>query len=197
MTITTGDGTYSNGAASISTTTIDEAVATIAAKGSEVDYKKKAKELEESMSSLKAEIENLKKATDNASADASSWKKKYRETLDEAQRKEAEREDSFNEMKAQLETYKAKDRVSSYTTKLIEAGYDTETAKSMAPVLPENLDDSFFAQQKSFLESQKLKLKTESLNAQPGLSSGMPMSGNTAEQMENDKLRHYFGLPTK
>ena len=190
MTITTGDGTFSATSMSgVTTTTVD-------AKPS-VDYEKKAKELEDTMNALKAELENLKKANDSASADAAEWKRKYRSTLDEAERKDAERNDAISELKTQLETYKANERVSSYTTKLIEAGYDTETAKSMAPVLPPDLDDSFFSTQKSFLESQKLKFKTESLNSQPGLSSGMPMSGKTAEQMENDKLRQYFGLPTK
>lgn len=183
MTITTGDGTITEAESTATTVT--------------VDYEKKAKELEASMNSLKAEIETLKKANDNASADASSWKKKYRETLDEATRKEEERNEAYAKVQSELEGYKSERRVAVYTTKLIDAGYDSETAKSMAPVLPENLDDSFFANQKSFLESQKLKFKTESLNAQPGLSSGMPMSGKTAEQMENDKLRQYFGLPTK
>lgn len=185
-TATTGTATIYNGS---TTATIETPPA--------VDYEKKAKELEASMSALKAEMENLKRANDKASSEAAEWKRQYRSTLDEAARKEAETSDALSEMKAQLETYKVNERVASYTNKLIEAGYDPETAKSMAPVLPENLDDSFFSTQKSFLESQKLKFKTESLNSQPGLSSGMPMSGKTAEQMENDKLRQWMGLPTK
>ena len=192
-TATTGTSTIYNGA---TTATIETPPTTTGAPPT-VDYEKKAKELEASMNALKAEMENLKRANDKASSEAAEWKRQYRSTLDEAARKEAETSDALSEMKAQLETYKVNERVASYTNKLIEAGYDPETAKSMAPVLPENLDDSFFSTQKSFLESQKLKFKTESLNSQPGLSSGMPMSGKTAEQMENDKLRQWMGLPTK
>ena len=155
------------------------------------------KKLSETIEGLKAEIEALKSARDSASSDAADWKKKYRSTLDEAQRKEAERNDTLTELKNEIAGYKKREMVSGYTSKLMEAGYDSETAKNMAPVLPPDLDDSFFAGQKSFLEAQKQKFKAESLNAQPSLSTGLPMSGKTAEQLENEKMRSYFGLPTK
>lgn len=155
------------------------------------------KTLTETIEVLKAEVEKLKAANSNASSDAAEWKRKYRSTLDEAARKEAERNDTLTDLKKQLEQYKVNERVATYTAKLIEAGYDNDTAKSMATALPEGIDDTFFSNQKSFLENHKLKVKQESLNAQPGLSQGMPMSGKTAEQLENDKMRAWFGLPTK
>ena len=155
------------------------------------------KKLTETIEALKAEVEKLKAANTNASSDAAEWKRKYRSTLDEAQRKEAERNDALTEMKAQLEQYKVNERIASYTAKLIDAGYDTDTARSMASALPDGIDESFFLNQKSFLETTKQKVKSESLNAQPNLSTGMPMSGKTAEQMETDKMRSWFGLPPK
>ncbi len=155
------------------------------------------KTLTETIEALKAEVEKLKAANSNASSDAAEWKRKYRSTLDEAARKEAERNDTLTDLKNQLEQYKVNERVATYTAKLIEAGYDNDTAKSMATALPEGIDDSFFSNQKSFLESHKLKVKQESLNSQPGLSQGMPMSGKTAEQLESDKMRAWFGLPPK
>lgn len=153
---------------------------------------------------LKAEIEKLKQSVSNACSDASKhkkdseeWKAKYRETLDEAERAKQEREEAFNEMQTQLATYKTNERIANYTSKLIESGYDPEMAKSMANALPEGVDDSFFENQKSFLENQKLKIKQESLNSQPSLSMGMPMSGKTAEDIENDNMRRWMGLPPK
>lgn len=153
------------------------------------------KKLTETIEALKAEVEKLKAANSNASSDAAEWKRKYRSTLDEAQRKEAERNDTLSEMKAQLEQYKVNERIATYTAKLIDAGYDTDTAKSMATALPDGIEDSFFSNQKSFLDNQKQKAKAESLNNQPTLTVGMPMSGKTAEQIENDKMRSWFGLP--
>lgn len=155
-----------------------------------IDENAKIKALEE-------EIEKLKKAQSNASADAADWKRKYRETLDAAEREKQEREDAFNEMQTQLASYKTNERVANYTAKLIESGFDIDTAKSMAASLPEGIDDSFFEQQKSFLEAQKLKVKQEALNAQPSLSMGMPMTGKTAEDIENENMRRWMGLPPK
>ena len=161
-------------------------------------------EAERQINSLKAEIEKLKQSVSNACSDASKhkkesedWKTKYRETLDEAERAKQEREEEFTSMQSQLDTYKANERIATYTAKLIESGFDVDTAKSMALSLPEGVGDEFFTSQKSFFENQKLKAKQESLNAQPTLSSGMPMSGKTAEQMEQEQIRKWFGLPPK
>ena len=155
------------------------------------------KELEATIASLKGEIEKLKQANSNASSDAADWKRKYRETLDEAERKKQETEEAISNMQSQLEAYKTNERIASYTTKLIEAGFDADTAKSMANVLPEGVGDEFFTSQKSFLENQKLKVKQESLNSQPSLTQGMPMSGKTAEQLEEENMRRWMGLPPK
>ena len=156
-----------------------------------------AEEEKDLIESLKAEIEKLKKAQSSASADASEWKKKYRETLDEKEREKQEREEAFNEMQTQLATYKTNERVAKYTAKLIESGFDPEVAKSMAVSLPDGVEDAFFENQKSFLENQKLKAKQEALNSQPSLSTGMPMSGKTAEDLENENMRRWMGLPPK
>lgn len=155
------------------------------------------KTLNETIENLKAEIEKLKKAQSSASADASEWKKKYRETLDEKEREKQEREEAFNEMQTQLATYKTNERVAKYTAKLIESGFDPEMAKSMAVSLPDGVEDAFFENQKSFFENQKLKAKQEALNSQPSLSTGMPMTGKTAEEIENENMRRWMGLPPK
>ena len=154
-------------------------------------------ELKATIESLNKEIEKLKQANTNASSDAADWKRKYRETLDEAERRKQEQEEAFSSMQTQLETYKTNERIATYTSKLIEAGFDTDTAKSMASVLPDGVGEEFFIGQKSFIENQKLKAKQETLNAQPSLTSGMPISGKTAEQLEEEQMRKWFGLPPK
>ena len=139
---------------------------------------------------LKKDSEKLKAAQSNASADASEWKKKYHSTLDEASRKEAERLEAEQAMKEELNALRAEKRISSYTAKLLEVGYDAQTATSMAMNLPEGISDDFFAQQKSFIESQKQIAKTETINGQPKLSVGEPPS----VPKEDVDMKRWFGL---
>lgn len=126
---------------------------------------------------LKNENAKLKQATTNASADASSWKKKFRETQSEAERAEADRAEELASMRAELEGFRTAARVSGYTSKLMDCGYDAATATAMAQNLPEGISDEFFAGQKAFLNAQKQNVVTELMNKQPGLSSGEIPSG--------------------
>ena len=158
------------------------------------DLQKQIADLTESVKAKDAEIEKLKASVTNASADASSWKQKFRSTQDEATRKEAERAELDEAIKAELTALKTEKRISVYTAKLMESGYDAQTAASMAMNLPEGISDDFFVQQKNFLESQKQLAKTEALNNQPSLSVGVPPTSPNKEDMD---LRKWMGLPTK
>lgn len=147
---------------------------------------------------LKKEIEKLKAANTNASADAAKhkrsaeeWKEKYRSTQDEATRKEAERAEADEALKQELAALRTEKRISTYTAKLMEVGYDAQTATSMAMNLPEGISEDFFIQQKTFLESQKQKAKTELINNQPKLSSGETLAPSNDE---TEKYRKWFGL---
>ena len=158
------------------------------------DLQKQIATLTESAKAKDAEIEKLKASVTNASADASSWKAKYRSTQDEATRKEAERAEADEALKQELAALRAEKRISTYTAKLMEVGYDAQTATSMAMNLPEGISDDFFVQQKNFLESQKQLAKTEALNNQPSLSVGVPPTSPNKEDLD---LRKWMGLPTK
>lgn len=158
------------------------------------DLQKQIADLTANVKAKDAEIEKLKTANTNASADASEWKKKYRSTQDEATRKEAERAEAEQAMRAELTALKAEKRISDYTKKLMEAGYDAQTAATMAAGLPDGISDDFFATQKAFLDTQKQLAKTEALNNQPSLSVGTPPTAPNKEDMD---LRRWMGLPTK
>lgn len=154
------------------------------------ELQKQISELKAENDALKKDGEKLKAAQTNASADASEWKKKYHSTLDEASRKEAERAEAEQAMREELEALKAEKRISAYTAKLMEVGYDAQTAASMAVNLPEGISDDFFAQQKSFIESQKQIAKTETINSQPKLSAGEPPTISK----EDADIKRWFGL---
>ena len=154
-------------------------------------------ELQAEIARLKAEngqIDKLKKSNSEACSDAAEWKRKYRATLDEAERLKQEQAEELATLKQENATFRAEKRTSTYFEKLVDAGYTPETAKTMAASLPDGVEDSFFEQQKSFLSNKTQEIKNQILNSQPGLSTGMP----PASASENDnQLRKWFGLPTK
>lgn len=155
------------------------------------DLQKQITALTAENQSLKADAEKVKKTISNANADAAAWKDKYRATLDESKRKEEERAEQDEAIKAELTALRTEKRISTYTAKLMEVGYDAQTATSMAMNLPEGISEDFFIQQKTFLESQKQKAKTELINNQPKLSSGETLAPSNDE---TEKYRKWFGL---
>lgn len=161
-------------------------------------------ELTAKLAALEAEKDKLKKAMDAACSDAAKqkkeaakWQEQFKATLDEQKRKEFEAEESNKQILAQLAEYKNRERISSYKAKLMSAGYDDSTASTMATALPDGIEDSFFESQRTFLEATKQAIKTQSLNSQPGLSTGMPPATTPESKSREDaQLRKWFGLPT-
>ena len=159
-------------------------------------------ELQAKISAMEAERDKLKKAMDAACSDAAKqkkeaakWQDQYKATLDEQKRKEFETEENNKAILAQLAEYKAKERVASYKAKLMTAGYDEPTANTMAVALPEGVEDTFFEAQRTFLENTKKSIKTQTLNAQPGLSVGTPpATTQEAQDSEAEQLRRWIGL---
>lgn len=159
-------------------------------------------ELQARIASLEAEKGKLKKAMDAACSDAAkfkkdaaNWQDQYKSTLDEQKRKEFETEEANKQILAQLAEYKNRERVSTYKAKLMTAGYDEATASAMSAVLPDGVEDGFFEAQRAFLENTKQTIKTQALNSQPSLSTGMPPTASTdAEAKEKAQLRRWMGL---
>ena len=143
---------------------------------------------------LESQLGKSKDAVSKASSDASDWKSKYRATLDEAKRKEEEQTEAYNTMQAELTALKTEKRIASYQSKLMASGYDAQTALTMATNLPEGIGEDFFTSQRTFLEAQKQKAKTEALNNQPGLPSGTPPKAASAEEAELAKIVAAAGI---
>lgn len=154
-------------------------------------------ELQAKITALETELASVKQSSSQtitkANAESAEWKRKYRETLDEATRKEQERTEREEATLKELEEYKAKDRLATYQAKLISAGYDVETAAKMAKDLPEGVADTFFESQKAFLEAQKQAVKTQQIASNGGLSVGMPPNTD-GQDPEMVKLRAWAGL---
>lgn len=157
-------------------------------------------DLQKQIATLTAERDHLKDAISASNSDASKrkkeaqeWKEKYTSTLDEQARKELADKEEKERINAELSEYKQRERLASYKSKLMSAGYDDATAQTMASTLPEGIGDDFFESQKQFLEARTQAIQKQFINSQPSLSVGMPPSNNT-ETEQNSQMRKWFGL---
>lgn len=138
--------------------------------------------------------DKYKKLVTQYTGEIAEYKRKERERMSEEERKEAERAERDAQREAELKTYKDRERVSTYTAKLLASGFDEATATSMASVLPEGVSDDFFDKQRDFIASKEQEAKTKHINGQPDLSKGSPLTKATADDEETNMLRKYMGL---
>lgn len=144
-----------------------------------------------------ADVTKLKTSLSKANSEAAEYKRLLREKQTEAERAEADRAEREKALQDELACYRDKERISSYKAQLMSAGVDSETADLMAKSLPEGVSDEYFLATKSFLDNQRQKLLTESINKQPGLSVGTPPTAAQAEREEENLLRKRMGLPLR
>ena len=144
-----------------------------------------------------ADVLKLKNALNKACEEAGNYRKQLREKQTEQERIEAERAEKDRERDELLKSLLEEKRVSTYKSQLMAAGIDPDTADLMAKSLPEGVADEYFLATKSFLDNQRQKLLTESINKQPGLSVGTPPTAAQAEREEENLLRKRMGLPLR
>jgi hypothetical protein len=144
-----------------------------------------------------ADVTRLKTSLSKANSEAAEYKRLLREKQTEAERAEAERAEKDREREELLKSLLEEKRVSTYKSQLMAAGVDPDTADLMAKSLPEGVQDEYFLATKSFLDNQRQKLLTESINKQPGLSVGTPPTAAQAEREEENLLRKRMGLPLR
>ena len=144
-----------------------------------------------------ADVTKLKTSLSKANSEAAEYKRLLREKQTEAERAEAERAEKDREREELLKSLLEEKRVSTYKSQLMAAGVDPDTADLMAKSLPEGVADEYFLATKSFLDNQRQKLLTESINKQPGLSVGTPPTAAQAEREEENLLRKRMGLPLR
>ena len=146
------------------------------------------KSAEEELKELKASLAKANALVSKANSEAADWKRKYTSTLDEAKAAALKAEEQRKAELEELEQLRAEKRVSTYAKRLLESGYDAKTAELMAKVLPDGVGDEFFAANKTFIDTQRLK-------NQPGLSVGLPPTTEDAAKDRQNQLRRYAGLP--
>ena len=142
-------------------------------------------------------VEKLQAALNAASADASRWKKELREKQTEAERAEAERAEREKAVEDELRTLRRDKTVSGFVAQYLALGYTQELALRAAEATADNDAATLMSCQQDFLAAKTKELEAAALNKQPTLTPGAPPSGKSAEELAEDKMRKYFGLPPK
>lgn len=140
------------------------------------------------------EIEQLKNSISKANTEAADYKRQLKAQMDEAQRKEFEAAEAQKAIQTELDTLRLEKTQSINKTKLMEIGYDAQTADIMSKELPNVMSDDYFNSQKVFLEKQRTETLSSAINKQPGLSAGMPPTSETTNAEMINNLRKWAGL---
>ena len=146
---------------------------------------------------LQTQLAKQKKATDSASSDAASWKDKYRSTLSEAQKAEAERAEAEKALRDENAALKRDKVISAYSNRALALGYDADLAAKTAEAMANGDMDSVFEAIGQFAQTVKTKTATENFAKQSPLSVGTPPTAASAQTEEDNKYRHWMGLPPK
>ena len=125
----------------------------------------------------------LKAANTKASKDAAEWKRKHNALLDDDQKKQQEAAEKQQQMEEELETLRREKKESVYKSKFLSDGYDEELAQSSAEALASGDVDTFFKNQKKFIELHDKEYKKKLMN-----QDLKPDGGNGKKYQSKDEI---------
>lgn len=143
------------------------------------------------------EVSKLKTALSKANSEAADWKRQLREKQSEQERTEAERKEHEAAVEEELKTLRRDKTVSGYLAQCLSLGYEKTLALRAAEAMADNDAAAIIACQQEFLEAKTKEIEAAALNKQPGLTPGAPPTTQSAEELAEEKMRKYFGLPPK
>ena len=153
------------------------------------------KSLEARIKELEAENGKLRNANTNASADASSWKKKFQEAdealkarMSDEERAKDEQSKATAAMQKELEDLRNERNIANYTATLVanDIGMDAETAKAVADALNAGKTDEVFDGIRKFIMTHDKSLREDALKNNQTLPGGS--ADKTVSREEFDKM---------
>lgn len=140
---------------------------------------------------LESEIAKLKQAVTNASADASSWKKQFKEADDalkakmtEAERAEKERAEANAAMQTELETLRNERNIANYKAQYVSIGFDDALAQETAEALNGGDHAKVFDGIRKFIDIHDRALAEKAMLNNPTLPGGDSPKPITLEQFK-------------
>lgn len=147
-------------------------------------------ELNEKIKALQSQLEKSKQAYNTASSDAADWKRKFRDTQDEATRKEADRNEEMETLKKKVAEFEHQTAVATHKAAYIAMGYPEELAAKKAEYLADNDVEGAMKIERDFIEYHDKAIKSESLRNMTTPASGFKTNAAlTKEQFQKMSLR--------
>jgi len=125
-----------------------------------------------------------KDISDKYAKEAADFKKKYKDLLGDEQRKQQEQDETFENMKAELENLRIEKAISEHTTNLIKLGYDEESAKKAAKATIDGDFSTVYELQSKFIADTKKNVQSEILKSTPA-----PNLGDGEEKLTKDVFK--------
>ena len=130
-------------------------------------------DLEEQLQQMRIEYAKLKKAQEDAAADASNWKKKYNATLSDAEKLAQEKADKEAEKDAELAQLRKESAVSKYEKNFLTLGYSQELAQKAAEAQFDGDTDTLFLVQSQAQEAILKAKESEWYKNRPEVNTGV------------------------
>lgn len=131
---------------------------------------------------FEAEIKQLKASLDKASSEAASWKKKYKDTISEAERKALEDAEAATALEERYKALEKENLTYKYTKQYMGLGYTEEMAEQAAKAQIEENHDAMFKIQSQFLEMKRKEFKASILKGIPSAPTGQEAPQMTKEE---------------
>ena len=147
----------------------------------------KAPDNDKQVKALQAEIEKLKQAVTNASADASKYKKELQAKQTDEERAKAEQAEANAAMQKELEDLRNERNIANFTGTLTapDIGMDMETAKAVAIAMNSGETDKVFDGIRKFIASHDKQLAEKAMLNNPTLPGGNSTKTVTREEFNN------------
>jgi hypothetical protein len=170
-------------------TTVDEGAKTASNSAADATPKQ-TKTAEELYAELLADNKRLKGAIDKATADASSWKKKYMETQSESEKLSMEKAERDAALKEELEALRRESKVNKYAKSFMSVGYSEEMATKAAEAQFDGDTDELFRIQKLYANETEKRIRAEIMKTMPTPATGNDDAPHiTQEQFDKMTIR--------
>ncbi len=113
-----------------------------------------------------------KDISDKYAKEAADFKKKYKDLLSDEQRKQQEQDETFNDMKAELDALRTEKKINEHITNLIKLGYDDDSAKKAAQATIDGDFATVYELQSKFIADTKKNVQSELLKGTPAPNIG-------------------------
>ena len=118
---------------------------------------------------------------DKAASEAASYKKQLREKLSADEQANAEREEAFKSMQAELETLRTEKAIEANTKKWMGLGYDEKLATETAKAMVSGDTEKVFANHAKFIADKEKNLRAQLLKDTPAPPPGTGSGAMTKE----------------